>query len=46
MKTGTSFLAHAFTKKVYIDKGDAIFAASSYEDDRLGEMDQSEEDYH
>ncbi|MCX5717520.1 MAG: DUF4388 domain-containing protein [Nitrospirae bacterium] len=26
------------TKKVYLVKGDAIFAASSYEDDRLGEM--------
>jgi tetratricopeptide (TPR) repeat protein len=39
MKTGTLILStHAFTKKVYIDKGDAIFASSSYEDDRLGEM--------
>jgi len=27
-----------FTKKVYLVKGDAVFAASSYEDDRLGEM--------
>ena len=27
-----------FTKKAYLVKGDAIFAASSYEDDRLGEM--------
>ena len=27
-----------FTKKVFLVKGDAIFAASTYEDDRLGEM--------
>jgi hypothetical protein len=27
----------AFTKKVYLDKGDAIFASSTDEDDRLGE---------
>lgn len=27
-----------FTKKVYFQKGDAIFAASTLEDDRLGEM--------
>ena len=27
-----------FTKKAYLVKGDAVFAASSYEDDRLGEM--------
>ncbi|HBR21906.1 MAG TPA: hypothetical protein DD713_04965 [Nitrospiraceae bacterium] len=27
-----------FTKRAYLVKGDAIFAASSYEDDRLGEM--------
>ncbi|MCE5194528.1 MAG: DnaJ domain-containing protein [Nitrospiraceae bacterium] len=27
-----------FTKKVYLVKGDAIFAGSTYEDDRLGEM--------
>ena len=38
-KTGTLIVStHAFTKKIYFDKGDAIFAASSYEDDRLGEM--------
>ena len=38
-KTGTLIIStHAFTKKIYFDKGDAIFAASSYEDDRLGEM--------
>jgi curved DNA-binding protein CbpA len=38
-KTGTLFVStHAFTKKIYIDKGDAIFASSTYEDDRLGEM--------
>jgi len=37
--TGTlAVRAHNFTKKVYLVKGDAIFAASSYEDDRLGEM--------
>lgn len=30
--------AQAITKKVYISKGEAIFASSSYEDDRLGEM--------
>ncbi|MEW6002986.1 MAG: RodZ domain-containing protein [Nitrospirota bacterium] len=28
----------AFTKKIYLDKGDAIFASSTNEDDRLGEM--------
>lgn len=27
-----------FTKKIFLVKGDAIFAASTYEDDRLGEM--------
>jgi tetratricopeptide (TPR) repeat protein len=38
-KTGTLIVStHAFTKMVYIDKGDAIFASSTYEDDRLGEM--------
>ena len=38
-KTGTLIVStHVFTKKVYIDKGDAIFASSTYEDDRLGEM--------
>jgi curved DNA-binding protein CbpA len=37
--TGTFvFRTSTFTKKVYLVKGDAIFAASSYEDDRLGEM--------
>ncbi|MEW6052825.1 MAG: DUF4388 domain-containing protein [Nitrospirota bacterium] len=28
----------AFTKKVFFNKGEAIFASSTYEDDRLGEM--------
>jgi tetratricopeptide (TPR) repeat protein len=28
----------AFTKKVYFQQGDAIFASSTYEEDRLGEM--------
>lgn len=38
-KTGTLIVTTpAFTKKVYLDKGDAIFASSTYEDDRLGEM--------
>ncbi|MDQ7786205.1 MAG: DUF4388 domain-containing protein [Thermodesulfovibrionales bacterium] len=38
-KTGTLFIKTlAFTKKVYFQKGDAIFASSTYEDDRLGEM--------
>lgn len=38
-KTGTLIIStHAFTKKIYIDKGDPIFASSTYEDDRLGEM--------
>jgi tetratricopeptide (TPR) repeat protein len=38
-KTGTLMVStHAFTKKIYIVKGDAIFASSTYEDDRLGEM--------
>ena len=38
-KTGTLIVStHAFTKKIYIVKGDVIFASSSYEDDRLGEM--------
>src|SRR3990172_7045779 len=26
------------TKRVYLSKGEAIFASSTYEDDRLGEM--------
>ena len=38
-KTGTFIVnTPTFTKKVYLDKGDAIFASSTYEDDRLGEM--------
>jgi len=38
-KTGTLLLrTPAFSKKVYLLKGDAIFASSTYEDDRLGEM--------
>jgi len=38
-KTGTLIVkTPVFTKKVYILKGDAIFASSTYEDDRLGEM--------
>ena len=38
-KTGTLLLrTPAFTKKVFLLKGDAIFASSTYEDDRLGEM--------
>ncbi|NWF76942.1 MAG: tetratricopeptide repeat protein [Nitrospirae bacterium] len=37
--TGTLIInTPVFTKKVFLIKGDAIFAASSYEDDRLGEM--------
>jgi len=39
LKTGTLVIkTPSFTKKVYIMKGEAIFASSSYEDDRLGEM--------
>ncbi len=38
-KTGTLVVRTlVFTKKVYLNKGDAIFASSTYEDDRLGEM--------
>ncbi len=38
-KTGTLIVTTpTFTKKVYLDKGDAIFASSTCEDDRLGEM--------
>jgi len=38
-KTGTlSVWTPVFTKKVYLVKGDAVFASSTYEDDRLGEM--------
>ena len=37
--TGTlSVSTPNFTKKIYLIKGDAVFASSSYEDDRLGEM--------
>jgi Fe2+ or Zn2+ uptake regulation protein len=37
-KTGTLVIKMpAFTKKVYLDKGDVIFASSTDEDDRLGE---------
>ncbi len=38
-KTGTLIIkTQTFTKKVYMDKGDAVFASSTYEDDRLGEI--------
>ena len=38
-KTGTLIVkTPVFTKKVFLMKGDAIFASSTYEDDRLGEM--------
>jgi len=38
-KTGTLIVkTPVFIKKVYLLKGDAIFASSTYEDDRLGEM--------
>ena len=38
-KTGTLIIrTPAFTKKIFLIKGDAIFASSTYEDDRLGEM--------
>ena len=38
-KTGTFSISNpVFTKKAYIKLGDAIFASSTYEDDRLGEM--------
>lgn len=38
-KTGTLVIKTiALTKKVYLSKGAAIFASSTYEDDRLGEM--------
>src|SRR5512135_2283303 len=38
-KTGTlSLKTPVFTKKIYLHSGDAIFASSTYEDDRLGEM--------
>jgi len=32
-----SVTAHGITKKVYLDKGNAVFGSSDYEDDRLGE---------
>jgi len=36
---GTLSLSTAsFTKKIYFSEGDVIFASSTYEDDRLGEM--------
>ncbi len=36
---GTLSLTTAlFTKKIYLNEGDVIFASSTYEDDRLGEM--------
>ena len=38
-KVGTLSLTTAsFTKKIYLSEGDVIFASSTYEDDRLGEM--------
>jgi len=38
-KTGTLIVTTpTFTKKVYFDKGDAIFASSTFQDDRLGEL--------
>jgi tetratricopeptide (TPR) repeat protein len=38
-KTGTiSLSTPSFTKRIYLNAGDAIFASSTYEDDRLGEM--------
>ena len=38
-KTGTlAVTTPSFTKKIYIKDGDAIFATSTYPDDRLGEM--------
>ena len=38
-KTGTlSVSTPVFTKKIYLNMGDVIFASSTYEDDRLGEM--------
>lgn len=38
-KTGTlSLRGPVFTKKIYIHAGNAVFASSTYEDDRLGEM--------
>jgi len=38
-KTGTlSLTTPSFTKKIYFNGGDVVFASSTYEDDRLGEM--------
>jgi tetratricopeptide (TPR) repeat protein len=38
-KSGTLVIkTPVFTKKVFVVKGDAVFASSTYEDDRLGEM--------
>ncbi|MBA4371714.1 MAG: hypothetical protein C0402_02500 [Thermodesulfovibrio sp.] len=38
-KTGTLSLATAaWTKKLFVHTGDVVFASSTYEDDRLGEM--------
>jgi tetratricopeptide (TPR) repeat protein len=37
--TGTlSVSADGMTKKIFFDRGDAIFSSSTFEDDRLGEM--------
>lgn len=37
--TGTlSVTAQGVTRKIFIERGNAIFASSTYEDDRLGEM--------
>ncbi|MBI5075091.1 MAG: DnaJ domain-containing protein [Nitrospirae bacterium] len=33
-----SLTTPSFTKKIYLSEGDVIFASSTYEDDRLGEM--------
>lgn len=38
-KTGTlSLMTPSWTKKLFVHTGDVIFASSTYEDDRLGEM--------
>lgn len=38
-KTGILIIkTQTFTKKIFMEKGDAIFASSTYEDDRLGEV--------
>ena len=38
-KTGTlSLTTPVFTKKIYLSSGNAVFASSTYPDDRLGEM--------